>query len=287
MSLSQVDIFNPSILNYAERFIDKYTEPNSFDTTSNLSDSFENGFYSIENLIELLSSLDLIKITNKENLITFSEDKSLTAMQRLILRGIKFNRPEWIGFFRIGTKSLTNESVGSNIYQCLEQCGIFEHVMTDKAHEFFLRVKSIAYQKIEDTFDNIKIGAHGEKLSIDYEKRITGQRPEHTSLIDDTAGFDLRSIAANGSEKRIEVKASNSMRAFITWNEWKTAQQSEKLEIAYEFHFWNLASEKPTLAIIKPSELDFIPEQHKDNHSFDRYQVNLNAFKESFQNIEF
>ena len=75
------------------------------------------------------------------------------------------------------------------------------------------------------------------------------------------------------------------MRAFITWNEWKTAQQSINLDIAYEFHFWNLASNEPTLAIIKPSELDFIPELHKDNHSFDRYQVNLNAFKESFQKV--
>tara|TARA_B100000212_G_scaffold334384_1_gene304984 strand:- start:856 stop:1713 length:858 start_codon:yes stop_codon:yes gene_type:complete len=285
MTLAQLDIFNPSILNYAERFINKYTEPNSFDRTSNLNDSFENGFYSIDNLIELLSSLDLIKMTSEGNHITFAEDKHLTAMQRLVLSGIQSNRPEWIGFFRIGTKSLTDESVGSNIFQCLQQCGIFDDVMTKEAEEFFFKAKAIAYQKVEDTYENIRIGARGEKLSIAYEEKITGRRPEHTSLIDDTAGFDLRSIAANGSEKRIEVKASNSMRAFITWNEWKTAQQSINLDIAYEFHFWNLASEEPTLAIIKPSQLDFIPEQHKDNHSFDRYQVNLNAFKESFQNV--
>ena len=44
MTLAQLDIFNPSILNYAERFINKYTEPNSFDRTANLNDSFENGF---------------------------------------------------------------------------------------------------------------------------------------------------------------------------------------------------------------------------------------------------
>ena len=77
------------------------------------------------------------------------------------------------------------------------------------------------------------------------------------------------------------------MQAFIPWNEWKTAQQSINLDIAYEFHFQNLASNEPTLAIINPSELDFIPELHKDNHRFDKYQVNLNAFKESFQKVQF
>ena len=106
MTLAQLDIFNPSILNYAERFINKYTEPNSFDRTSNLNDSFENGFYSVGNLIKLLSSLDLIKMTEERNQITFAEDRCLTAMQRLVLSGIKSNSPEWIGFFRIGTKSL-------------------------------------------------------------------------------------------------------------------------------------------------------------------------------------
>ena len=65
MTLAQLDIFNPSILNYAERFINKYAEPNSFDRTSNLNDSFENGFYSVGNLIKLLSSLDLIKMTEE------------------------------------------------------------------------------------------------------------------------------------------------------------------------------------------------------------------------------
>ena len=95
-----------------------------------------------------MSSLDLIKMTSEGNHITFTEDKHLTAMQRLVLSGIQSNRPEWIGFFRIGTKSLTDESVGSNIFQCLQQCGIFDDVMTKEAEEFFSKAKAIAYQKL-------------------------------------------------------------------------------------------------------------------------------------------
>ena len=66
MTLAQLDIFNPSILNYAERFINKYTEPNSFDRTSNLNDLSKMLLF-IDNLIELLSSLDLIKMTESES----------------------------------------------------------------------------------------------------------------------------------------------------------------------------------------------------------------------------
>ena len=59
--------------------------------------------------------------------------------------------------------------MGSNIFQCLQQCGILR-CYDKKVEEFFFKAKAIAYQKVEDTYENIRIGARGEKLSIAYEE---------------------------------------------------------------------------------------------------------------------
>ncbi|MDC0442900.1 DUF3883 domain-containing protein [Gammaproteobacteria bacterium] len=283
MSSSAIDIFNPTALNYVESFIEKYNASESFNSLSLNEDSFDGGFYGITQLLHILQDINLLKKDDSTAEIAFEYDENFTTKQNLVLRALQTYQPAWLERCRLGLNFLDKSEIDANVHQCLKECGVFEEDISDQARAFCLKLKELANQSGQDNSFNIETGARGEELSIEFEFIQNGVKPRQESLYNDLAGYDLLSKTKQGFDKRIEVKASRSNQAYISWNEWSTALKSISQNIAYEFHFWDLNPEKPMLAIIDVDQLDFIPGQHSDNHRFEKYIVNFLPFKECFK----
>ena len=123
-------------------------------------------------------------------------------------------------------------------------------------------------------------------LTMNYESAITNKEPKHIAIYDNYAGYDVLSCSDNKA-KRVEVKASKHNIGFITWNEWKKANESINNNIAYEFHLWDL-SEKGIykLAILEVADLNFIPNITECAHHFETYFINFEAFRSKFQQFK-
>lgn len=104
---------------------------------------------------------------------------------------------------------------------------------------------------------NYDLGRKAEKLSLEYEERRTGRRPLWQSLESSFSGFDVLSVAARGSRRKlkIEVKGShqrrNEAQFHISRNEWNTAQASRD----YQFHLWLMHENNPTVLVVPSAAL--------------------------------
>lgn len=288
MISNQSKIMNPTFINYGDQFLSKYF--NSQDTlkkSQREDENFNNGSYKYNELIDILKFLEIF-LKDKDHYKFNKLDKDLSFRHSIVLQFIKKFRPKWIQRFKFGLDHVIDlKETSPNLYQCLYECGIFSDSISNESKNFITEIKSIVYSDDIHQKTKMILGAFGEELSMKYEQKKTGRRPFHQSLWNDSYGYDIESIDEENNQKRIEVKTSKNGKAFITWNEWKTALSSAEERIKYEFHLWSIKNNQTNLAILRVEDLDFIPQIHQDNHYFDKFIVNFDGFKDKFKNITF
>lgn len=277
---------NISFIYAAEKFMD-FCNQKSFPIKKVDNDRylFDKSFFEFNYLLHALNEIGLLKKIGKEHYQIEIEDKlkTLSNKQVLVLLYVLKYQPSWSYRFKQGIDKLNElKDTDINIFQCLNEVGIFEDPISKNTLEMIKIVRDRIYSdnnKIERCSDT---GLIGENLSKQYEKIITGEEPRHISFYDNFAGFDLLSNIV-GKFKRIEVKTSKYMKGFISFNEWSKAIESNKYDIRYEFHLWDIRKQdRPRLAILDINDLSFIPIEIKSGHHFETYSINFNAFEDKF-----
>ena len=288
MLLDATKIMNPTLINYGDQFLSKYCDSKDPIKKSQRQDeNFDNGNYKLNELIDIFTSLDIC-YKNKDIYSFASLDKDLNHRQTIVLKTIEKFKPKWIQLFKFGLDYVRDlKESDPNLYQCLDECGIFSKDISQESKKFISKIKNIVYSDDIHQKNKIELGALGEELSIRYEHNKTGIKPLQKSLWNDKSGYDIESYDSDGNIKRIEVKASKHNRAFITWNEWSKALQSRNDGVKYEFHFWRIDNNQFSLARIYLDDLDFIPNLHSDGHHFDNYIIDFNAFENRFKSKHF
>ena len=285
----QDNYLTPSFLNAAELFVTKYLNSSTLNKKSESdNDIFLPSTHKYNLLIEKLHQINLcIKDDDLDcYIIDIKPYRNFNVKQLVAYNYIKEFTPPWFIRFRKGIDALVElENIDRQIFQCLNEIEIFNYPLTNSAEDFITQIRKLIYASSFDERDNIDTGVIGEKLSMKYELIKSGTLPTRESLNNEYAGYDLISFYSDNQIKRIEVKASKSQRAFITWNEWKVALDSNKEGIDYEFHLWNIKDEKNELAILCLKDLSFIPKEHCDRHHFDKYIILFDGFSDKFQEV--
>ena len=284
------EFLSPSFLNAGELFLTKYLK---LDLLINKATSDKEIFYpSTHKYNSLLIKLRDLKIcieaeTSNEFRIRYESINNFSIKQILAYKYISKYRPPWYIRFRKGRNSLIElKETNKVIFQSLCELGLFDEPLSEESARFISEIRALIYSNQVDQREKIETGIFGEKLSMQYELNKTGNLPIRESLNNEYAGYDLISFYSDNQIKRIEVKASKFSKAFITWNEWKTALNSIKNGIDYEFHFWQQKDELWKLAILKPQDLSFMGDSHNDGHHWDKYIILFDAFKNSFKEVD-
>lgn len=132
-----------------------------------------------------------------------------------------------------------------------------------------------------------EIGRKGEYLTVLYEQRRTGIKPQWVSLDSNLSGYDLISqrTKENLSALLIEVKSSERSIAtaefFISVNEWHTGCNAED----YLFYLWSFFGKKQYLAKVSPQQLfKFIP-TNNNSGKWQIAKIPYSSFADSFEEI--
>lgn len=175
-------------------------------------------------------------------------------MRLQIMDTVTMEQPSWSSLFPKGRLETVN-FINQDILQCLNEAGLLDSPPTDEIvswwDEMAGHVRGVRSSSLTE------IGRKGEKLSLLYEQRRTGQVPRWQAVESNLSGFDVLSIVSNkdSAQLQIEVKATerdvNVAEFYITQNEWDTA----KLSRNYIFHLWIIAS-KPKLASVSREEME-------------------------------
>ena len=275
----------PAFINYGVRFIQKYENSTHIIRLSdNHRESFDNGVYPYNKILNELVELEICKQINDSYVIDLPKFENLNIRQILLLKAIKKINPSWLRKLRYGTDNLKNlEDDDPSSYQSLKEAGIFEEDLSEDAENLIYELKKIVH--FDDTYERnkIELGRLGEKLSMKYELFHTGNKPFHQSIRRENLGFDIISYLPNNIEKKIEVKTCKSSIFYLTINEWETALNSIAQNELYEFHIWRWKNNGWELAIVNPKDID-LPTRTKtrQGHKSPLYEMNLEAFDKYF-----
>ena len=275
----------PAFINYGIRFIQKYENSTHIIRLSdNHRESFDNGVYPYNKILNELVELEICKQINDSYVIDLPKYENLDLRQILLLKAIKKINPSWLRKLRYGTDNLKNlEDDDPSSYQSLKEAGIFEEDLSEDAENLIYELKKIIY--FDDSYERnkVELGRLGEKLSLKYELFKTGNKPFHQSIRRENLGFDIISYLPNNIEKKIEVKTCKSSKFYITRNEWETALNSIAQNELYEFHIWRWKNNGWELAIVNPKDTD-IPQWTKtaQGHIWHDFEMNLEAFDKYF-----
>ncbi|MBH0158666.1 DUF3883 domain-containing protein [Fictibacillus sp. 5RED26] len=152
---------------------------------------------------------------------------------------IALHKPSWSSVICYGRGEAV-KYFKSDVYQCFEEAGLLEDY-SDDVVKWWDRLGSIS-RNLNDDF-LLDIGRIGERLSIEFERKRTGNEPIWQSIDSSFSGYDLLSIQAanNPNSLMIEVKASKQdsrcINFHISKNEWDVATASKD---KYVFHIWSL-----------------------------------------------
>ena len=96
-----------------------------------------------------------------------------------------------------------------------------------------------------------EIGRTGERLSIEFERRRTGQEPKWVALESNADGYDLLSRLSMDDPRRLTIEVKTSAQGLngllhVTRNEWNLAIES----LNHIFHLWDVRSDPPRLAML-------------------------------------
>ena len=288
---TQYQELNTSFLYAAEQLVSTFNAPEKIFKKSKSKKSLVNEFYfEYNDLIDTLVDIEICrKIKNNQYKINIEEKyKQFSLKQIIFLKYIFRYKPYWRFKFKQGIDQLRElKQTEVNLYQCLNEIGIFANPLSEDTSLVVKLVRDEIYFNSRKNDNKTEIGLLGEKLTIRYEKTKTKRPLEHTSIYDNFAGYDV--LSWNGREKkRIEVKASKNNIAYISWNEWKKAKESSKNKIHHEFHLWDLSNKSDyKLAILTTNDFNFIPEESELGHHFENYIIYFKPFEDKFMRIIF
>lgn len=277
----------PALLNAAEQFLDRYR---NYSDPIKKNDSYDHlfGHYSYNKLIAFMIKIQVCEMQNDECFVRQDFEIDLPYKHFILLEYVKNFVPIWSRAFTRGIDYLKNiEARDQNIgvHQSLDELGLFKDNLDTDAKNLIHEINKFWYSRSNESLQ-MDIGKEGEEKSFLYEYRNTGNKPYHQSFFDQGSGFDLISFQDNDVKKYIEVKASSSDRAFITWKEWKVACATIDRNELFEFHFWQKKDHDWSLAIIYPKDLLFMGETNKSNHHWKDYIVSFKPFQDRFVTID-
>ena len=135
-------------------------------------------------------------------------------------------------------------------------------------------------------------GRRGERLTVDYEKKRTGNNPDWCAIESNLSGYDVISQESSGNPSKIliEVKASTRSldyaEAIISRHEWDVAAMKNNAN-RYKFYLWLLSAASQSLAIVSVAEMsNVIPEDRMPGH-WESVAIPFTAFSEKFQTIHY
>ena len=207
----------------------------------------------------------------KHSSIFYSLEEDVQRRRIIILQFSKLNHIFFSEVYRCTPRKLASSDGSKRVAQLLSNAKL-TIPLDESGERSWLEFRwHLRQMTKEDPTKLGNIGDAGEKLSMAYEKRRLDNKEgiQRISVIDgDLAGYDILSFIDIETQilKRIEVKASvqdlDSARIYLTWNEFKVAQQHGE----HEFHLWpnveNPNDEPYIISVDKVSQ--FIPEVHNE-----------------------
>ncbi len=212
-------------------------------------DSFER--YKIAKAVDVLETIQLggwvqivegggISLTDRGRAIN-SSPKEYIALRLQISDLIGVLRPRWAQLIPSGRIEAQKNFTNRNVEQCFNEAGLLGGYDMDVIEWW----DDVAWMIRRNKDKNqVKTGRMGELLTIEYEEKRTGKKPEWVAIDSNKNGYDVLSIRGNDNDYplRIEVKASSlplqSAKFILTRHEWDTAKNG-----GYQFHLWNIMKE--------------------------------------------
>jgi hypothetical protein len=241
--------------------IEKYPECNIEDAIKELKVgpvSLSTYDYKKAHLLGELIGWDIFRVSGTRK-VQLSE-----VLKRLVLHF----EPFWARFSYLG-RDKVEALLSADARQCLQIAGLLENPLSDFTVAWWDEISVFFRTKEENR--KLQIGRDGEKKSINYEKirlknELIYRDPEWVSLVDNTAGYDIKSYRKVGetsiTEIMIEVKASvyEPISFIITRNEWNKAKNNPN---KYIFHIWSLDVNKLTIFTVEQLSVHIPIEQGK------------------------
>ena len=134
-----------------------------------------------------------------------------------------------------------------------------------------------------------ELGRKGERLTLLYEERRTGEKPDWRSIETNVAGYDIMSQRSESNKEKllIEVKTSTmpveSAVAIISRHEWNIATL-ENNKKRYFFYFWIINGSQLKLAIIDVDTMAPHMPIDGDTGNWENTKIPFSAFISKFNN---
>ena len=192
------------------------------------------------------------------------ESKDHPSRMRLAIKDhINVDRPAWAQLIPRG-RSETLSVLSPEVRQCFFEAGL-ETDFNDTTVEWWDRFADIARGK--KARRQTSIGRAGERLTIEFETRRTGEKPLWQAVETNLAGYDVLSRLGKSDDDRlmIEVKTTSTSIEFgrfhVTRHEWETC----RLAGQYQFYLWVIGEGEPLLARLVPDQIgDHLPADNGD-----------------------
>lgn len=168
-------------------------------------------------------------------------------LKNIVFNMIKVLNPPWQSLLRHGTNLfysyIAELPEGGNIIQVFTYAKLED--FSDESIKWWKLISN--YTNIEDTNVKEKLGLEGEILTIKYEKNYLktlgiNRIPEHISIQDPSAGFDVLSWRRDVNQNMVELKIESKMSAvlpsrfYLTRNEFEVSQKNKD---TYKVYIWN------------------------------------------------
>ena len=130
-----------------------------------------------------------------------------------------------------------------------------------------------------------EIGREGERLTLDFERKRTGQEPKWRSVESNSDGYDVLSVASSSDPGHlpIEVKASRLGQRgvfHLTRNEWATTE----LMPVHQFHLWDMSIRRsPQLAIVSRDDVASHVPTDNGVGQWQEVTINFSVFGDRFE----
>lgn len=146
-------------------------------------------------------------------------------------------RPPWAAVL-INGRAEAARSLPPEVKQCFSEAQLLT-TTDDDVVESWARLQEHMWDERQRLLR--EIGRRGERLTLDYEERRTGDNPKWTGFESRFAGYDVLSVISSSEPQHLKIEVKASTHRFrdaqfqITENEWKTATVKPD---QYYFHVW-------------------------------------------------
>lgn len=222
----------------------------------------------------------ICRITEKgRNILKASADESLRVQ---LLDLIFVEQPDWAMKIPTG-RSEAVQFFPPEVAQCFREAGLLGE-WNDEIIGWWDNL-GIATRNSKLAI-NLLTGRKAEKLTIEFEEKRTGIKPNWRSLESNFSGYDIlsRINKTDPTPKKIEVKGTtlSVKEAFFTLsrNEWEVAETSP----SYVFHLWAMKGD-PHLGEVTLDEMrDHIPTNNGEG-KWETTRIRFKVFSAKMQRV--